>query len=114
MVIMIQVKKIADMGANVSLLEYNNIKGMILFSKLSHHHIYSVSSLIKVGLQEPVMVLRVDKDKGYTDLSKCKVSKKDIQFCKERYNKSKLMHLIMWHVAKTMELNLKDLYIHVG
>lgn len=26
--------------------------------------------LLQVGRQEPVMVLRVDKDKGYIDLSK--------------------------------------------
>ncbi|KAF3544967.1 hypothetical protein DY000_02002241 [Brassica cretica] len=70
MAVMIQVKNIADMGAYVSLLEYNNIEGMILFSELSRRRIRSVSSLIKVGRIEPVMVLRVDKEKGYIDLSK--------------------------------------------
>ncbi|CDY67957.1 BnaC03g72650D [Brassica napus] len=64
MAVMIQVKNIADMGAYVSLLEYNNIEGMILFSELSRRRIRSVSSLIKVGRIEPVMVLRVDKEKG--------------------------------------------------
>jgi translation initiation factor 2 subunit 1 len=67
--VMIQVKHIADMGAYVSLLEYNNIEGMILFSELSRRRIRSISSLIKVGRQEPSMVLRVDRDKGYIDLS---------------------------------------------
>ncbi|KAF3518812.1 hypothetical protein DY000_02059031 [Brassica cretica] len=73
MAVMIQVKNIADMGAYVSLLEYNNIEGMILFSELSRRRIRSVSSLIKVGRIEPVMVLRVDKEKGYIDLSKRRV-----------------------------------------
>jgi translation initiation factor 2 subunit 1 len=84
------------MGAYVSLLEYNNIEGMILLSELSRRRIRSVNKLIKVGgrprrqrpagrargvlssgrghlqvgRQEPVMVLRVDKEKGYIDLSK--------------------------------------------
>ncbi|OUZ99157.1 Ribosomal protein S1 [Macleaya cordata] len=114
MAVMIQVKNIADMGAYVSLLEYNNIEGMILFSELSRRRIRSVSSLIKVGRQEPVMVLRVDKEKGYIDLSKRRVSEEDIQACEERYNKSKLVHSIMRHVAETMQLDLEDLYIHVG
>ncbi|XP_008793076.1 eukaryotic translation initiation factor 2 subunit alpha homolog [Phoenix dactylifera] len=114
MAVMIQVKHIADMGAYVSLLEYNNIEGMILFSELSRRRIRSVSSLIKVGRQEPVMVLRVDREKGYIDLSKRRVSEEDIHTCEERYNKSKLVHSIMRHVAETMDLDLEDLYIHVG
>ncbi|KAM1156731.1 hypothetical protein ACFX2B_027190 [Malus domestica] len=62
MAVMIQVKNITDIGACASLLEYNNIEGMILFSELSHSRIRSVNNLIKVGRIEPVMVLRVDKD----------------------------------------------------
>ncbi|CAL9195526.1 unnamed protein product [Musa hybrid cultivar] len=114
MAVMIQVKNIADMGAYVSLLEYNNIEGMILFSELSRLRIRSVSSLIKVGRQEPVMVLRVDRDKGYIDLSKRRVSVEDIQACEERYNKSKLVHSIMRHVAETLDIDLEELYIHIG
>lgn len=114
MAVMIQVKNIADMGAYVSLLEYNNIEGMILFSELSRRRIRSVSSLIKVGRIEPVMVLRVDKEKGYIDLSKRRVSEEDIQTCEERYNKSKLVHSIMRHVAETLDLDLEDLYVHIG
>ncbi|KAI5407701.1 hypothetical protein KIW84_053807 [Lathyrus oleraceus] len=83
MAVMIQVKNIADMGAYVSLLEYNNIEGMILFSELSRRRIRSVSSLIKVGRIEPVMVLRVDKEKGYIDLSKRRVSEKIFKLVKK-------------------------------
>ncbi|KAM1215112.1 hypothetical protein ACFX13_011804 [Malus domestica] len=90
MAVMIQVKNIADMGTYVSFLEYNNIEGTIIFFGLSCRRIRSVSSLIKVGCIEPVMVLKVDKEKGYIDLSKRRVSEEDIQACEERYNKSKL------------------------
>ena len=105
--VMIQVKSMADSGAYVSLLEYNNIEGMILFSELSRRRIRSISSLIKVGRIEPVMVLRVDKEKGYIDLSKRRVSEEDIQGCEERFNKSKLVHSIMRHVAETMSVDLE-------
>lgn len=77
-VVMVQVRSIAEMGAYVSLLEYGNIEGMILLSELSRRRIRSVQKLIKVGRQEPVMVMRVDKEKGYIDLSKRRVSPEDI------------------------------------
>ena len=48
-VVMVQVKSIAEMGAYVQLLEYNNIEGMILLSELTRRRIRSVSKLIKVG-----------------------------------------------------------------
>eukprot|EP00798_Chlamydomonas_sp_ICE-L_P023751 gene23751-9308_t len=99
--VMVQVKSIAEMGAYVSLLEYNNIEGMILLSELSRRRIRSITKLIKVGRQEPVMVLRVDKEKGYIDLSKRRVSPEDVQGCEDRFNKSKLVHSIIRHVAET-------------
>eukprot|EP00250_Pteridium_aquilinum_P009613 c18797_g1_i1 orf=463-1476(-) len=113
-VVMVQVKSIAEMGAYVALLEYNGIEGMILLSELSRRRIRSIGSLIKVGRQEPVMVIRVDKEKGYIDLSKRRVSEEDIQACEERYNKSKMVHSIMRHVADTVDADLEDLYVHVG
>ena len=91
-VVMVQVKSIAEMGAYVQLLEYNGIEGMILLSELTRRRIRSVSKLIKVGRVEPVMVLRVDKEKGYIDLSKRRVSPEDVAACEEKYNKSKMVH----------------------
>ncbi|GBF90073.1 eukaryotic translation initiation factor 2 subunit alpha [Raphidocelis subcapitata] len=109
-VVYVQVKSIAEMGAYVSLLEYNGIEGMILLSELSRRRIRSITKLIKVGRQEPVMVLRVDKEKGYIDLSKRRVSPEDIGKCEERFNKSKMVHSIMRHVAETTGQNLEELY----
>lgn len=47
-VVMVQVRDIAEMGAYVSLLEYNGIEGMILLSELSRRRIRSITKLIKV------------------------------------------------------------------
>ena len=57
-------RSIADMGAYVQLLEYNNIEGMILLSELSRRRIRSIQKLIRVGRHEVVVVLRVDEEKG--------------------------------------------------
>ncbi|XP_039009954.1 eukaryotic translation initiation factor 2 subunit alpha homolog [Hibiscus syriacus] len=110
MAVIIQLKNIADMGAHVLFLEYNKIEGM-LFSELSHHRILSVNSLIKFGRTELVIVLHVDKEKGYIDLSKRRVSEENIQACEERYNKSKLVHSIMRHVAETLDIDLE--FVHL-
>ncbi len=60
--------QIADMGAYVKLLEYDNIDGMILLSELSRRRIRSIQKLIRVGRNEVVVVLRVDKEKGPFDI----------------------------------------------
>ena len=57
-VVMVNVRSIADMGAYVHLLEYNNIEGMILLSELSRRRIRSINKLIRVGRTEPVVVIR--------------------------------------------------------
>ena len=63
-VVMCQVRQIAEMGAYVHLLEYDNAEGMILLSELSRRRIRSIQKLIRVGRNEVVVVLRVDKEKG--------------------------------------------------
>jgi len=72
---------------------------MILLSELSRRRIRSVQKLIRVGRNEVVVVLRVDKEKGYIDLSKRRVSPEDIVKCEERYMKSKSVASILRHVA---------------
>ena len=80
--VMVQVRQIAEMGAYVKLvrvpstrrrafanceeLEYDGIEGMILLSELSRRRIRSIQKLIRVGRNEVVVVLRVDKEKGHS------------------------------------------------
>ncbi|OMJ10799.1 Eukaryotic translation initiation factor 2 subunit alpha [Smittium culicis] len=87
--VVVKVRQIADMGAYVQLEEYGNIEGMVLLSELSRRRIRSVQKLIRVGKKEVVVVLRVDKDKGYIDLSKRRVTPEEAAKCEEKYQKSK-------------------------
>lgn len=86
-VVMVNVRSIAEMGAYVHLLEYNNIEGMILLSELSRRRIRSINKLIRVGKTEPVVVIRVDKEKGifFHDLPKIKSKMSDFIFCSSVY-----------------------------
>lgn len=111
---MVQVRQIAEMGAYVKLLEYDGIEGMILLSELSRRRIRSIQKLIRVGRNEVVVVLRVDKEKGYIDLSKRRVSPEDVLKCEERFNKSKAVHSIMSHVSGKLNLDMEKLYEDVA
>jgi len=113
-VVMVNVRNIADMGSYVSLLEYNNIEGMILLSELSRRRIRSIHKLIKVNRNEVVMVLRVDREKGYIDLSKRRVSPEDVAACEDRYNKAKAVHGVLRHLAERRKLYLEELYERIG
>lgn len=107
--VMVKVKRIAEMGAYVSLLEYNGLEGMILMSELSKRRIRSVKKIVRVGRHEVVLVLRVDQEKGYIDLSKKRVSPEDVVRCEERFSKSKKVHQIMCHVAQKHEICVDQL-----
>lgn len=112
--VMVNVKRIAEMGAYVHLLEYNNIEGMILLSELSRRRIRSVNKLIRIGKTEPVVVIRVDKEKGYIDLSKRRVASEDVEKCNEQFSKAKAVNSILRHVADLLDYEtdeqLEELY----
>ncbi|XP_064605267.1 eukaryotic translation initiation factor 2 subunit 1-like [Liolophura sinensis] len=114
-VVMVNVRSIAEMGAYVHLLEYNNIEGMILLSELSRRRIRSINKLIRVGRNECVVVIRVDKDKGYIDLSKRRVSPEEVIRCEDKFAKAKAVNSILRHVAELMdysgEAQLEALYM---
>lgn len=113
-VVMVLVKEIQDMGGYVHLLEYNNCQGMIMLSELSRRRIRSVNKLLKVGRQEVAAVVRVDKEKGYIDLSKRRVAPEDITKIEEKWNKSRTVHSIVRHVAETAGVDAIDLYQRWG
>lgn len=87
---------------------------MILLSELSRRRIRSVNKLIRVGRSECVVVIRVDKDKGYIDLSKRRVYSRDLLKCEDRFSRAKAINSILCQVAKqlgyTENTQLEELY----
>lgn len=108
--VMVEVVNIQEMGAYVKLLEYDNIEGMILLSELSRRRIRSVQKLIKEGRNEVVVVMRVDPDKGYIDLSKRRVSADEVTQCEETFEKGKAVDSILGQVAKKRDMPAEELY----
>ena len=60
------------------------------------------------------MVLRVDTNKGYIDLSKKRVSAEETNECSKIYNKSKAVNSILRHVAETTQTEIEELYENIG
>ena len=95
-------------------LEYDGIEGMILLSELSRRRIRSVQKLIRVGRNEVVVVMRVDPDKGYIDLSKRRVSAEEVVKCEEQYEKGRAVDSILTQVAKRRNVPTESLYEQVA
>jgi len=85
-----------------------------MYSELSRRRIRSINKLIRVGKTEAVMVMRVDPDKGYIDLSKRRVAPEDIAACEDRYLRAKAVHSILRHVAANVGTPLLSLYETIG
>ncbi|KAA0187793.1 Eukaryotic translation initiation factor [Fasciolopsis buskii] len=94
-VVMVNITSIQTMGSYVELLEYKNIGGMILHSELSRRRIRSINKLVRVGRTTVVMVIRVDSDKGYIDLSKRRVSTEEVAKCQDRFAKAKAVRVVL-------------------
>jgi len=107
--VLVQVVRIAENAAYVAVLEYDRAEGMILLSELSKRRIRSISKEARVGGIEVCMVLRVDEEKGYIDLSKRRVPPEDIAPKKEVFAKARAVHGVMRHVAAQNDVSLEDL-----
>ena len=112
---MVKVNKVEEMGAYVTLMEYGPDRdGMILSSELSRRRIRSMNKVIREGKTEVVVVLRVDKDKGYIDLSKRRVTEDDIAQCEAKFEKSGKVHSMLSRVANETKRELIKLYEQIG
>eukprot|EP00756_Hemistasia_phaeocysticola_P005585 Hpha_TRINITY_DN13406_c0_g2::TRINITY_DN13406_c0_g2_i1::g.130938::m.130938/K03237/EIF2S1; translation initiation factor 2 subunit 1 len=97
--VLVKVRTIQPTAAYCHLLEYGNVEGMIPLSEVSRRRIRSIGKHLRVGKTEVVQVFRVDKEKGYIDLSKKKVTEVDVRQAEDRYNNAKAVHSIMSHVG---------------
>jgi len=99
--VMVKVLRVADTSAYVQLLEYSHIEGMILFSEVSTRRIRSMLKEIRVGQFAVCLVLRVEKEKGYIDLSRRRVNAEERSTYLQTYAKSKLVHSTLRQLAAT-------------
>jgi len=84
-----RVKKIATDAIYVTLLEYNDIEGMVQLANASTRRKKRSICLLKENKQYPLLVITVDTEKGYIDLSNKFISDEDKESATEKYEKYK-------------------------
>jgi translation initiation factor 2 subunit 1 len=108
--VMARVNSIDEMGVLCSLLEYNNLEGFLPLSELSRKRMRSVLRHVRVGQKQVLQVIRVDTERGYTDLSKKYVEEPERQKGTEKYNIGKTVHGIVKHLAETKHKEVEEIY----
>jgi len=82
---------------------------MINIGELSKKRIRSMLKILRIGSIEVCMVMSVDEDKGYINLSKKRVEPEDAPPAMEKFAKAKAVHGIMQHVAQKHGFEIEEL-----
>jgi translation initiation factor 2 subunit 1 len=112
--VVVEIITVNEGEAYVALLEYNNIEGMILATNTTRKRVKNVKKYIRLGTQDYMQVITVDKEGCYIDLSKKTVQIPDIEEKKKYFDKSKVVHLIMKLTAFKLKCKLIELYEAFG
>lgn len=112
--VMVLIRDVNEDGAYVQLLEYNNREALILASSVTRRRVKSVKKLLKLGTQDCMQVISIDKEGGFIDLSKRTVQVTDHEEKKKYFDKSKIVHLILKLTAHQLKVKLIDLYEKFG
>ncbi len=84
-VVIAKIDNIDELGINVSLTHYDNIKGYISYSEVSRKKKFNVNKILTVGKETHLIVINVDPDKGFVDLSKRTINDEEVALFDEKY-----------------------------
>ena len=69
-----KIEKINQLGIEVTLPEYDNLNGYITYNEASRKKNFNINKIFTVGYDVNLIVINVDRDKKYIDLSKRTIS----------------------------------------
>lgn len=114
-IVMVCPSNITDLGAYVTLLEYN-LEGLILLADLSKSRIRSMNKIIKIGKKFPAIITSINEQTNNIMLSKKVVTVEEAQQCEKNFKLSKYIYDIADFFKRKMErehniiVNLEDFY----
>lgn len=94
-IVICEVIEIDSIGSIARLVEYGNLKGLILHSELTRRKYDSYKSHTKIGLICPMQIIRMDISKGYIDLSRKNLNQEEIEESMTRFNRAKKVDSII-------------------
>lgn len=108
-VIVAYIKEIKEMGAYCLLSEYGNSLGMLMMSELSRKRIRSLNKFIKTGKTEVVVVIRVNFEKGYIDLSKRRIAEGETYSMEKKWGYTKFTNSIVTYISDSIFIINEDM-----
>nr|UXY87561.1 translational initiation factor 2 alpha SU [Cryptomonas curvata] len=81
---------------------------MLMISEISRRKIRSLNKIIKIGKTEVVMIIRVDYEKGYIDVSKRQIVENEIYYMEKKWAYSKNINSLMSYLSKCLVLDCED------
>jgi translation initiation factor 2 alpha subunit (eIF-2alpha) len=104
-------------GVEVCLKEYNDIKGYINYSEVSRKKKFNVNKILAIDKEILLIVIAVDINKGYIDLSKRSISDEEIKLFNEKnkkymqlYNLFKYIYFKLQKIIKIEDINQQQFY----
>ena len=98
----------------VELLEYNNIRGIIIAREASRKLIHAMSRMFSVGRKIVAEVINVDPERGYVDLSKKHVGEAETSACEDKYHTALAAHKMIARVIEVTELDEEQAFSDWG
>lgn len=95
-------------------MEYNDKEALILASNTTRKRVRNVKKLLRLGQQDVMQVISVEKEGGYIDLSKRTLQAAEVEQKKIDYEKAKQVHLILRLTAFQLQVPLIELYEKFG
>ena len=102
-VVIAKVENITTFGVEVVLKEYDNIKGFINYSEVSRKKKFKINKILSLNKDILLIVIAVDVEKGYIDLSKRSISDDEI----ELFNNKNKKYLQIYKIFKYIYFKIK-------
>ena len=107
--VMVKVIELGSLGADVELLEYGQRKAMLPFTELKHGWIRSINSYVRVGQKQILLVIDVDEERDYINVSRRRVHSADVAAFRTGYNKIRQIQGIITSVALKCKIDTQTL-----
>lgn len=106
-VVIAKVLNISQYGIEVSLIEYNNVKGFINCSEVSRKKKVNFNKLLTIGKDILLHVIQVDEINSMIDLSKRTIGDDDIK----QFTETHRSHIQLYNLFKQLYMKIKNITI---